>query len=145
MKSCLCSGRRLAKAKTTKKKQYYYLSIPKAPPSMLASDLNMCPRNKQTIFSVEPTQTEAQSVSVVFRVVSRNPKNIFSICFIVSDLFRNNRTNKTTSKQTEKIEKIKNMHPIHLRSATQGQTRSGAAQKLLCLFYLPLDVSVQIC
>jgi hypothetical protein len=66
-------------------KKYYY------PPSMLASELNMCPRNKQKIFSVEPTQTEAQSVSVVSRDVSRNPKNIFSICFIVSDLYRNNR------------------------------------------------------
>jgi hypothetical protein len=72
-------------------KQYYYLSIPTAPLCMLASDLNMCPRNKQKIFSVEPTQTEAQSVSVVFRLVSRKQKNIFPACLIVSNLYRNNR------------------------------------------------------
>jgi hypothetical protein len=37
------------------------------------------------------------------------------------------------------------LRTVHLRSATQGQTRSGAAQKLSCLFSLPLDVFVQIC
>jgi hypothetical protein len=36
-----------------------------------------CPRNKQFFFQFKPKQTETQSVSVVFRFVSRNQKNIF--------------------------------------------------------------------
>jgi hypothetical protein len=61
-----------------------------------------CPRNNQIFFRFEPKWTETQSVSVVFRFVSRNQTNFFSVCFGVSDRYRNNR-NKP--KQTEKISK----------------------------------------
>ncbi len=81
--------------------------------------LNMCPRNKQKMFSVEPTQTEAQSVSVVSRDVSRNPKIFFLFVSLFRTCIETTETNKNDSKQTEKIEKTKK-HPIHLRSAAQG-------------------------
>ncbi len=43
-------------------------------------------------FRFEPKQTETQSVSVVFQCVfSRNPPKKFSVCFGVSDRYRNNR------------------------------------------------------
>jgi hypothetical protein len=47
-----------------------------------------CPRNNQFVFSVG---TETQSVSVVFRFVSRNQKTFFSVCFGVSDRYQNTR------------------------------------------------------
>jgi hypothetical protein len=48
--------------------------------------------SKQSIFfRFKPKQTETQSVSVVFRFVSRNQKKYFSVCFVVSDWYRNNR------------------------------------------------------
>ncbi len=41
---------------------------------------------------LEPKQTETQSVSVVFQFAfSQNPKNFLSVCFDVSDRYRNNR------------------------------------------------------
>jgi hypothetical protein len=45
--------------------------------------------NNQIFFRFEPKQTE-QSVSVHFWFVSQNQKIIFSVCFGVSDPFRNN-------------------------------------------------------
>ncbi len=42
-------------------------------------------------FRFEAKQTETQSVLVVFLFVSRNPKTFFSICFGVTDRYRNNR------------------------------------------------------
>jgi hypothetical protein len=51
--------------------------------------------SKQSIFfRFELKQTETQSVSVVFRFVSRNQKTFFwfiLVCFGVSDQYRNNR------------------------------------------------------
>ncbi len=43
-----------------------------------------CPRNNQICFRFEPKQTETQSVSVVFRFVSRNQKTFFSVCRKIS-------------------------------------------------------------
>ncbi len=53
-------------------------------------------------FRFEPKRTETQSVSVVFRFVSRNKINFFPVCFGVSVRYQSNR-NKP--KQTEKISK----------------------------------------
>ncbi len=48
-----------------------------------------CPRNKPIFFRFEPKQTETQSVLVVFRFVSQNQIKFFSVCFGVSDRYRN--------------------------------------------------------
>ncbi len=56
-------------------------------------------------FRFEPKQTETQSFSVVFRFVSRNQKTFFSVCFGVSDRYRNNRNKQNfleTKRKTEK-------------------------------------------
>jgi hypothetical protein len=56
-----------------------------------------CPRkSKQTNKKVrfELKQTETQSVSVDFRFVSWNQKQFFSVCFGVSEPFRNNQNNQ---------------------------------------------------
>jgi hypothetical protein len=45
-------------------------------------------------FSVEPKQTETQSVLVVFQCVQKQ-KKLISVRFGVSDRYRNNRNNKT--------------------------------------------------
>jgi hypothetical protein len=50
-----------------------------------------CPQNNKKKFRFQPKQTETQSVSVVFRFVSRNQKTFFLVCFCVSDQYRNNR------------------------------------------------------
>ncbi len=69
-----------------------------------------CPRNNQIFFQFEPKQTETQSVSVVFRFFSRNQKTFFSVCFGLSDRYRNNRnkqnflgTNRKNLQQTFSI------------------------------------------
>jgi hypothetical protein len=49
-----------------------------------------CPRNNQFFFSVR-TETNQNSVSVVFRFVSRNQKTFFLVCFGVLDRYWNNR------------------------------------------------------
>ncbi len=59
-----------------------------------------CPRNN--FFWFEPKQTETQSVSVVFRFVSRNQKTFFSVCFGVSDRYRNNRNKQNFHKTNRK-------------------------------------------
>ncbi len=54
------------------------------------------PSKQLLFFWFEPKKTETQSVSVVFQFIfSRNKKN-FSVCFGVSDRYRNNR-NKQNS------------------------------------------------
>jgi hypothetical protein len=50
-----------------------------------------CPRNNQCFFRFELKQTETQSVSAFFGLFSRNQKTFFSVCFGVSDRYRNNR------------------------------------------------------
>ncbi len=50
-----------------------------------------CPRNEKKKFRFEPKQTETRSVSRLFRFVSWNQKKNFSVCFGVSNLYRNNR------------------------------------------------------
>jgi hypothetical protein len=57
-----------------------------------------CPRNNQIFFRFEPKQTETQSVSVVFRLVSQNQKTFFSVCF---SLFRCFGPVSKQPKQTE--------------------------------------------
>ncbi len=48
--------------------------------------------SKQTNkFRFEPKQTETRSVSRLFLFVSWNPNFFFSVCFGVSNLYRNNR------------------------------------------------------
>jgi hypothetical protein len=51
------------------------------------------PRSSYIFFSrFEPTQTETQSVSVVFQFVFlRNQKKMFLVCFGVSERYRNNQ------------------------------------------------------
>jgi hypothetical protein len=56
-------------------------------------------------FRFEPKHNETQSVSVVFRFVSRNQKIFFSVCFGVSDWYRNNQ-NKQNIVETNR----KNLH-----------------------------------
>ncbi len=59
-------------------------------------------------FRFELKQTETQSVSVVFRFVSRNQKTFFSLCFGLFRCFgpvKTTETNRIFSKQTEKISK----------------------------------------
>ncbi len=46
---------------------------------------------KKIMFQFEPKQTETRSVSRLFRFVSWNQNKIFSFCFGVSNLYRNNR------------------------------------------------------
>jgi hypothetical protein len=63
-------------------------------PPRLSLDIRMSSKQSNFFFGVEPKQTETQSVSVVFRFVSRNQKKCFrfvSVWFGVSDLYRNNR------------------------------------------------------
>ncbi len=64
-----------------------------------------CPRNNQIFFRIKPKQTETQSVLVVFWFVSQNQKTFFSVCFGVSDRYRNNR-NKQNFLETNR----KNLH-----------------------------------
>ncbi len=47
-----------------------------------------CPRNEKKKFRFEPKQTETRSVSRLFR---ETQKKIFSVCFSVLNLYRNNR------------------------------------------------------
>jgi hypothetical protein len=56
-----------------------------------------CPLNNQFFFRFEPKQTETQSVSVVFRFVSRNPKKFYSICF--GPVSKQPKQTEKTSKQ----------------------------------------------
>jgi hypothetical protein len=78
------------------------------------------PRNNQIFFRFVPKQTEIQSVSVVFRFVSRNQKQFFrffrfvSVCFGVSDRYRNKRnkqnfveTNRSKQKNLQKTFSIR--------------------------------------
>ncbi len=53
--------------------------------------------SKQTknYFRFEPKRTETQSVSVVFRFCFTKPKMNFSVCFDVSNMYRNNRKKHT--------------------------------------------------
>ncbi len=53
-------------------------------------------------FRFKPKQTKTQSVSVVFRFVSRNQKTFFSVCFGVSDRYRNNRNKQYFVKTNRK-------------------------------------------
>jgi hypothetical protein len=81
-------------------------SLPAACSALLPSLLSVQPcfsPNKDVLetiknfFRFKPKQTETQSVSVVFRFVSRNQKKIFrfvSVCFGVSDRYRNNRNKR---------------------------------------------------
>jgi hypothetical protein len=58
---------------------------------------------RQSIFfRFKSKQTETQSVSVVFRFVSRNQKTFFSVCFGVSDQYRNNRNKQNFLKTNQK-------------------------------------------
>jgi hypothetical protein len=57
-------------------------------------------------FRFEPKQTETQSVSVVFRFVSRNQKTFFSVCFSVSDRYRNNRNKPKKSPKNVLYEEV---------------------------------------
>ncbi len=68
-----------------------------------------CPRNNQIFFSV---RTETQSVSVVFRFVSRNQKTFFSVCFGLFRCFgpvskqpKQTEFSRNKPKQTKKIPK----------------------------------------
>ncbi len=62
----------------------------------------MSSKQSNFFFRFEPKQAKTQSVSVVFRFVSRNPKKIFPVCF---SLFRTGietiKTNRIFLKQTE--------------------------------------------
>jgi hypothetical protein len=64
-----------------------------------------CPRNNQFYFRFEPKQTETQTVSVVFRFVSRNQKTFFRfvpVRFGVSDQYRNNQNKQTFVETNQK-------------------------------------------
>jgi hypothetical protein len=78
--------------------------------------------SKQTnkSFRFEPKQTETQSVSVLFWFVSRNQQLFFSVCFGVSDPFRNNR-NKQICFETnrKKTKKYKSNRKISLSNCTE--------------------------
>ncbi len=64
-----------------------------------------CPRNNQIFFSVR-CETNRNSICFgCFLVCFAKPKNIFSVCFGVSDRYRTSETNTTLSKQTEKSQK----------------------------------------
>ncbi len=59
---------------------------------LLVSRLRLgCPRNEKKKFLFEPKHTETKSVSHLFRFVSWKQKKNFSVCFGVSNLYRNNR------------------------------------------------------
>jgi hypothetical protein len=87
-----------------------------------------CPRNnKKKFFRFEPKQTETQSVSVHFRFVS--------VCFGVSDPFRNNRnkqicfeTNRKKRKQKQKPNK--NSPSNCTRKALTGPTSLDAKPRV---------------
>ncbi len=60
-------------------------------------------------FRLEPKQTETRSVSRLFRLFRETKKNKFSVCFGVSNLYRNNRnkqncfeTNRNNPEYSEK-------------------------------------------
>ncbi len=60
-----------------------------------------CPRKNQIFFRFEPKQTEAQSISVVFQFVSRNPKTFFWFVSVFRTIIETTETNRIFSKQTE--------------------------------------------
>ncbi len=67
-----------------------------------------CPRINKNKFRFEPKQTETRSVSRLFWFVSWNQKQKISVCFGVSNLYRDNRnkqvcfvTNRKKPKQTK--------------------------------------------
>ncbi len=53
-------------------------------------------------FRFEPKRTETQSVSVVFQFVSRNPPKKNSVCFGVSNMYRNNQNKHTFFETNQK-------------------------------------------
>jgi hypothetical protein len=72
-----------------------------------------CPGNNKNKFWFEPKQTEKRSVLCLFRFVSRNQKQNISVCFGVSNLYRNKRnkqnyfvTNRNNPKFSEKYPNI---------------------------------------
>ena len=77
-------------------------------------------------FRFEPKQTETRSVSRLFRFVSWNQKKCFSVCFGVSNLYRNNRnkqncfeTNRNNPEFFSAKNKTKRSHAFEL-STMQG-------------------------
>jgi hypothetical protein len=64
--------------------------------------------SKQSNFRFGPKQIKTQSVSVVFWFVSQNEKTFFSVCFGVSDRYRNNR-NKQNFLETKRKNLQKNL------------------------------------
>ncbi len=62
-----------------------------------------CPWNKQKKIRFEPKQTETRSVSVVCWFVSWNKKQKNSVCFGVSNLYRNNWTKQNCFETTLKL------------------------------------------
>ncbi len=81
-------------------------------------------------FRFEPKQTETQSVTVVFRFVSRNKKHFFGLFRFLS-VFRigieTTETNKTLSKQTEKI--------------SQKRSLLGGPQNCSCFFLVQTETN----
>ncbi len=93
---------------------------------------------KKKNFRFEPKQTETRSVSRLFRFVSWNPKKNFSVCFGVSNLYRNNR-NKQNSFET-------NRNNPELSKKYQHFERFGGSCHsfyLFCLFHTFIITFIQ--
>ncbi len=89
-----------------------------------------CPRNNQIYFRFEPKRTETQSVSVVFRFVSRNQTNFFSVCF---GLFRCFDPVSKQPKQTETNRK-------HLQKTNLYQ---GILETIIFFWFEPKQTETQ--
>jgi hypothetical protein len=92
-KACVASGEKPASTVTpvANWSEFTRRNIPKKPTTRInrrkLEELGVgCPRNNQFFF-VPTETTEIQSVSIVFRFVSRNQKTFFSVCFGVLDRY----------------------------------------------------------
>jgi hypothetical protein len=76
----------------------------------------------------EPKQTETRSVSRLFRFVSWNQNKFFSVCFGVSNLYRNNRNKQNcfeTNRNNQNLELLNGVWMWENRSETLKEYTYG--------------------
>jgi hypothetical protein len=94
-----------------------------------------CPRNNQILFSVR-TETNWNSICFVcFSVCFTKPKNIFSVCFGVSDRYRNNQNKQNFLKTNRKNFQKKFGGPPHCKFFIFCSNRNKPKLNLFRLFF----------